>query len=76
MLEDLIGGFINKEKATKETIQNSLEDFAEELKIDYKNLFITIKPSDDSFNFVIHLYKIENGKPTCIREVPLKEITG
>ena len=76
MLENLLGGLIDKEKATRETIQNSLEDLAEELGVNYKELFVTIKPFNDSFEFLLHLYKIENGKPILIREVPLKEITG
>ena len=76
MLGELLGGLIDKEKATRETITNSLEDFSEELSVDHNNLFITIKPVNDKFGFVVHLYKIVDGKPTVIREVPLKEITG
>lgn len=76
MLGELLGGLVDKEKATRETITNSLEDFAEELGVDHNNLFITIKPVNDKFGFVVHLYKIEDGKPKVIREVPLKEITG
>ena len=76
MFGELLGGFIDKEKATRETITNSLEDFAEELEVSHKDLFIAIKPINDKFEFVIHLYKMENGKPEPIRVVPLKEITG
>jgi ABC-type Zn2+ transport system substrate-binding protein/surface adhesin len=76
MFGELLGGLIDKEKATRETITNSFEDFAEELAVNHKDLFITLKPINDKFEFVVHLYKIENGKPTVIREVPLKEITG
>ena len=36
MLENLLGGLIDKEKATRETIENSLEDLAEELGVSYK----------------------------------------
>jgi hypothetical protein len=76
MLGELLGGLVDKEKATRETITNSFEDFAEELEVSHNELFITIKPKDEKFGFVIHLYKIVDGKPTVIREVPLKEITG
>jgi hypothetical protein len=76
MLENLLGGLIDKEKATRDTIENSLEDLAEELGVDHKNLFVTIKPINEKFEFLLHLYKIENGRPVLIREVPLKEITG
>lgn len=76
MLENLLGGLIDKEKATRDTIENSLEDLAEELGVSYKELFVTIKPINEEFKFLLHLYKIENGKPILMREVPLKEITG
>jgi ABC-type Zn2+ transport system substrate-binding protein/surface adhesin len=76
MLEGLLGGLVDKEKATRETITNSFEDFAEELQVTNKEMFITIKPVNEKMEFVIHLYKIENGKPVVVREVPLKEITG
>lgn len=76
MLENILGGLIDKEKATRETIENSLEDLAEELGVSHKELFVTIKPINEEFQFLLHLYKIENGKPSLVREVPLKEITG
>ena len=74
MLGELLGGLFDKEKATRQTITASFEDFAEELGVECNNLFITIKPINEKFEFKIHLYKIEEGKPTLIREVPLKEI--
>jgi len=76
MLGELLGGLVDKEKATRETITNSFEDFSEELQVPHNEMFITIKPINEKFGFVIHLYKIVDGKPTVIREVPLKEITG
>jgi hypothetical protein len=77
MLEGLLGGLVDKEKATRETITNSFEDFAEELGVSHKEMFITIVPVDEKFGFVIHLYKIEkDGRKVWVREVPLKEITG
>ena len=76
MLGDLLGGLVDKEKATRETITNSFQDFAEELEVPHNELFITIKPINEKVGFVVHVYKIVDGKPTVIREVPLKEITG
>lgn len=76
MIGDLLGGLVDKEKATRQTITNSFEDFSEELKVSHSGMFITIKPINEKFDFVIHLYKIVDGKPQVVREVPLKEITG
>ena len=76
MLEGLLGGLVDKEKATRNTIKESFEDFSEELNAKASEFFITIKPINKEFDFVIHLYKMEDGKPKVIREVPLKEITG
>jgi len=76
MLEGLLGGLVDKEKATRTTIKESFEDFSEELSANASEFFITIKPINTEFDFVIHLYKIEDGRPKVIREVPLKEITG
>lgn len=76
MLGELLGGLVDKEKATRETIKGSFEDFSVELAVEHHEMFITIKPTNNQFEFVIHLYKIEDGKPKVIREVPLKEITG
>lgn len=76
MIESLLGGLVDKEKATRTTITNSFEDFSEELSATHSEMFITIKPINDKFDFVIHLYKIVDGRPQVVREVPLKEITG
>ena len=65
-----------KIRSLKEFGDHSLEDLAEELGVSYKELFVTIKPINEEFKFLLHLYKIENGKPILMREVPLKEITG
>lgn len=76
MLEGLLSGNF-KENTTRETITNSFEDFADELGVSHKEMFITIVPVNEKFGFVIHLYKIEaDGRKVWVREVPLKEITG
>ena len=76
MLNNIIGGLIDKEKATRTTIENSLEDLSEELGVDFSQLFVIIKPINENYQFALHLYKYDNGKPIFVREVPLKEITG
>lgn len=76
MLENILGGLIDKEKATRTTIESSLEDLAEELNVSEKELFVIIKPINEKFQFSLHLYKLINNKPEFVREVPLKEITG
>jgi hypothetical protein len=76
MLEGLLGGLVDKEKATRETIRDSFEDFQEELNVPFTDMFIILKPTTEKFDFVVHLYKMEDGKPKAVRIVPLKEITG
>ena len=76
MLGDLLGGLIDKEKATRETITNTLEDLSEELGADYKEFFVTIQPTDEKWGFKLYLYHLTDGRPRFVREVPLKEVTG
>jgi hypothetical protein len=77
MLESLLGGLIDKEKAIATTIKESLKEVAKELKCSHNELFIMIKPTDDKMNFKNWIYKHENGKPPkLIREITLKEIIG
>jgi len=76
MLENLLGGLIDKEKATRDTIKNTLEDLSEELGADFKDFFVTIQPTDEKFGFKLYLYHLVEGRPKFIREVPLKEVTG
>ncbi len=74
MLENLIGGFIDKEQITHDTIQSTLEDVAEELGCNFSDFFIMIKPTNENFEMKFFIYKLENGKPTPVREITLKEI--
>ena len=76
MLESLLGGLVDKEKATRETITGALEDLSEELGASFKEFFVTIQPTDDKFGFKLYLYHLVDGKPKYVREVPLKEVTG
>jgi len=74
MFASLMGGLIDKEKITHDTIQSTLENVAEELGCSYKEFFIMIKPMDETFTMKFYIYKLENGVPKPIREITLKEI--
>tara|TARA_R110000868_G_scaffold181220_4_gene422058 strand:- start:933 stop:1175 length:243 start_codon:yes stop_codon:yes gene_type:complete len=74
ILAGLMGGLVDKEQMTFNTIQSTLENVAEELGCSYKDFFIMIKPLDENFVMKFYIYKIENGVPKPIREITLKEI--
>lgn len=74
MFGNLLGGLIDKEQITHDTIQSTLENIAEELKCNYKDFFIMIKPSDEEFNMRFWIYKITEKGPVLVREITLKEI--
>ena len=74
MLAGLMGGLVDKEQMTFDTIQSTLDDVAEELGCNYNDFFIMIKPIDDEFKMKFYIYKIEEGIPKPIREITLKEI--
>ena len=61
MLENLLGGFIDKEQITHDTIQSTLEDVAEELGCNFNEFFIMIKPKNEKFEMRFDIYKIDNG---------------
>ena len=75
MLGNLLGGLIDTEQIVHNTIQSTLENVAEELNCTHKELFIMIKPIDESFTMKFYIYKIEQS-PKLIREITLKEILG
>lgn len=75
MLGNLLGGFIDKEAITRDTIQAALENVAEEMGVDYKGFFIMIRPMDEEFNHKYFICKYDdNGLPVKVREITLKEI--
>jgi hypothetical protein len=76
MLGDLLGGLVNKEQITYDTIQDTLERIAEELGCSDKDFFVMIKPTDSEFNMKFYIYKLEQSVPKLIREITLKEILG
>ena len=77
MFSSLMGGLVDKEKITHDTIQGTLEDLAEELGCSHTELFVMIKPTDAEFNMKFYVYSCpENTPPKFVREISLKEILG
>lgn len=76
MLGNLLGSLIDKEQITHDTIQTTLEKLSEELDCTHKDLFIMIKPVDDTFTMRFWVYKLEEKGPRLIREIPLSEVLG
>ena len=76
MLGNLLGSLIDKEQITHDTIQTTLEKLSEELNCTHKDLFIMIKPVDETFTMKFWVYKLEEKTPRLIREIPLSEVLG
>lgn len=76
MLGNLLGGLIDKEQITHDTIQTTLEKLSEELDCTHKDLFIMIKPVDETFTMRFWVYKLEEKGPKLVREIPLSEVLG
>jgi len=75
MFGNLMSGLVNTEKITHDTIQNTLEDLAEELGCNYTDFWIMIKPVNETYTMKFWVYKQEQGKaPVFVREITLKEI--
>lgn len=72
----LLDGLFDKEKMVSDTIIGCLEEVAIELGCTYQELFIMIKPTNEKMEFKCWIYKIIDGSPKIIREIPLKEILG
>jgi hypothetical protein len=76
MLGNLLGSLIDKEQITHDTIQTTLEKLSEELNCTHKDLFIMIKPVDDTFTMRFWVYKLDEKGPKLVREIPLSEVLG
>ena len=77
----LFDGLFDKEQMVSNTIENCLENVANELQCSKTEVFIMIKPTTDDFsddgeskNFKNWVYQIVDGKPKLIREISLSEI--
>lgn len=76
MFQDLLGGLINKEKITYDTIKETLEDIAVELNCNPSDFIIAIKPTDITFNFKCHIMRATEKGNVWVREITIKEILG
>ena len=77
MFANLVGGLVDKERITRDTIQTTLENIAEELGCNWNEFFVMIKPIDNEFNMNFYIYQNQESKaPTFVREISLKEILG
>ena len=76
MFGDLLGGLIDKEQITHDTIQETLEKLSIELQCSYKDFFVMIKPTDETYTMKFYVYKMENNVPKIVREISLKEVLG
>jgi galactitol-specific phosphotransferase system IIB component len=74
MLENLLGNLFDKEQITHDTIQECLENLAQEMDCKCEDFFVMIKPTDNEFNMKFYVYKLENKAPKMVREITLKEI--
>jgi hypothetical protein len=74
----MLGGLFNTEKIVSDTIENSLQEIAIELKCNYKEFFVMIKPTNEDFKMSFYVYRIvaEKTLPQFVREISLKEILG
>ena len=73
----MLSGLFNTEKIVSDTIKSSLEEIAIELKCNYKDFFVMIKPTNEQYEMKFYVYKIvDNKPPTFVREISLKEILG
>lgn len=76
MLGNLLGSLIDKEQITHDTIQTTLEKLSKELNCTHKDLFIMIKPVDETFTMRFWVYKLDEKGPKLVREIPLSEVLG
>ena len=74
MFSGLLGGLVDKEQITYDTIQGTLEDVAEELDCTHNDFFVMIKPCNETFTMRFYIYRTDSGKPTLVREITLEEI--
>jgi hypothetical protein len=73
----MLGALFNTEKIVSDTIKNSLEEIAIELKCEFKDFFVMIKPINSNYEMKFYVYKTVDGKPPqFVREISIKEILG
>ena len=74
-LAGMLGGLIDSEGIVTEKIQTTLDDLADELnETDHRNLFITIMPINEDFEFICQVYQKTPAGIKFVREITIKEI--
>ena len=76
MFGNLLGGLIDTQKIVHDTIQTTLEKVSHELQCSHNELFIMIKPVNETFTMKFYIYKLEEKGPKLVREIPLSEVLG
>jgi len=74
MFGELLKSLVDKEQITHDTIQDTLENVAQELGCSHKDFFIMIQPIDETYTMKFYIYKKENNVPKFIRDITLSEI--
>ena len=70
----MLGGLVGPDMV-KGYIERTLENVAEEYNVGYKDIFITIRPSDEDFNFKLYVCSYdEKGNPKPLRVITLEEV--
>lgn len=72
----MLGGLIDVEGLVKDKIQDALENVAAEINVSHKELFFTIEPLDQEFNFRVMICKRDNGSAKYVRELTVRDIVG
>ena len=76
-LQDLLGGFVDKEQITRDYITDAIEAVGKENGLTNKEICFMIKPTNEKFDFKIYAVKVVDNKPAnIIREVTIKEIVS
>jgi hypothetical protein len=76
MFGNLLSGLVDTAQITHDTIQKTLKKVSVELECSHSELFIMIKPVNETFTMKFYIYKLEKSGPKLIREIPLSEVLG
>lgn len=76
MFAGMLGGLVDKEKITRDTLNDTLKELSEEYECKPTEIFLMIKPTTEKIDFKCWVYKLEEGNPVLKREITLKEVLG
>lgn len=70
-----MGSLIDSEGIVTGKITQTLDDLSEELDEDnFSNFWITIKPTDNEFNFICEVFHRKESGIEKVRQITIKEI--